>query len=73
MLQLEAIFQAMQQDSVRVQGLVERANKGQAAKVQAFNERLSFCWYFLLPSLLNCTLFLTLSSLTLFPSSTVCF
>lgn len=37
-------------------GLVESANKGQTAKVQAINETLSFCWYFLLPSLLNCTI-----------------
>lgn len=29
------------------------ANRGQAAKVQAVNETLSFCWYFLLLCLLN--------------------
>lgn len=43
-----------------VGGLVESANKGQTAKVQAVNEILSSCLYFLLPSLLNCTLFFLL-------------
>lgn len=52
--------------------MLESANKGQAARMQAVNEKLSFCQSFLLPSLLNCALFFTLSSLTLFPSSLVC-